>query len=295
MGGVAVPYLKLSDDFTEDARILTAGPLPAWLHLSALSYCARAMSDGFVPSGQLRRLADVDHPQQLAEVLVRVGLWVPAIGGWQVPDYLGKHGNHSRAEIEEYRAQKAEQMRRSRARRDRRTAAPVTRHVTGNKPATLPVSSEAVPPPAPAPTPAPTPVNQPLPLPPLPLSSSSTGPLHPDCEDVDLLLLDQLIDLFAGQDDGNYGNFGRDARYYAERGGVDPDNPAIPLAGLVYDLMRGGIGMERSAARRMVLAQPDAVADWLNNPDRWERARNPAGLLRARLDPHMQTREEQHG
>lgn len=292
-----MPWLQLSDDHSDDTRILTVGPLAAWLHTCALVYCAKAMTDGFIPTGQLRRLADLDNAPALAEVLVRVGLWQPAVGGWMVPDYLGKHGNNSRAQIEEYREKKRTEIaNRRRGRKQLQVNAP-PKLPANVFPGTSVERSTAVPPPAPAPAPAPTPVNQPLPLPPLPLSSSTAhGPLHPDCEDVNLLLLDDLVSFFEISDeDGGYGRFGRDAYELARRSGVEPDDPAVPLADLVYTLMRSGIGMERGTARRMVLAQPREVADWLANPDRWERARNPAGLLRARLDPDMQTRKEHHG
>lgn len=297
-----MPYLMLSDDHSDDTRILSAGPLAAWLHTCALVYCAKAMSDGFIPSGQLRRLADVDHAQQLAEILVRVGLWSPAVGGWQIPDYLGRHANHSRAQIDEYRAKKAEQMAQSRARRERK--APVTGNRGGNLPGTFPANDRSVTREVPAPAPAPTPhLNQPLPLPPLPMSSS-TAPRYiaPGYEDVDLLLLRDLTTVFLEQHEiGRLHSYRGAPTAIATGAGLDPEHdPAhartVEVAVLTVAQMDEGIGMERRDAERIALAQPAAVADWLNNPDRWERARNPAGLLRARLDPTLQQqRKEQPG
>lgn len=286
-----MPYLMLSDDHSDDPRVIAAGPLAAWLHTAGLIYCAKAMTDGHIPSGQLRRLADVDNAGELAAILVRVGLWVPALGGWQLPDYLGRHGNHSKAEIADYRERKRIAMAKQReAQARQREARQRGRPVTGNIPATLPERSGDVPAPAPAPDP-----HQhhtlPLPLPPMAISSSTRGPIHPDVEGTDLLLLDDLTRLFEEQDrDGNYGTWHRTAPTLAQRAGVEPDDPAVALADLVYRLIR--IGMERGAARRLALAQPNEVADWLDHPERWEKANNPPGLLRARIEQQPQERKE---
>lgn len=279
-----MPWLKLSDDHADDPRILAAGPLAAWLHTCGLVYCARHLTDGHIPAGQVRRLADVDNAGELVEVLVRLRLWQKAAGGYFIPDFCGRHGNNTRAEVEAYRAQKRAAI------ADRRARKKQARQVF---PGTGEERSPDVPPPAPAPDPAPSPT--PLPLPPLALSSSSAR-VHPDLADLDLLLLDQLTGLMQ-QDDDRGARWGPPvyAETVATRSGADPRRPEVWVADLVMALRRPPIGMEPAVARRMALAQPDAVADWLEHPERWERAKNPAGLLRARIGEQAPTTKERSG
>lgn len=271
-----MPWLKLSDDHADDPRILAAGPAAAWLHTCALVYCARHLTDGHLPAGQVRRLADVDNAGELVEVLLRLRLWETAVGGYMIPDFLGRHGNSTRAEVEDFRSKKRDQMAASRSRSKKAPKVlPVTRQVTSRQ------RGEDVPPPAPTPAPAPYPVTSPLPLPPIALSSS-TAPRHPEFTGADLLLLDQLTSLMQ-QDDDTGRRFGGPvgAAEVAQRSGADPARDEVWLAQLVMDLRR--VGMEPAVARRMALAQPHAVDDWITHPERWERANNPAGLLRARI------------
>lgn len=81
-------WVKIDDQFPDHPKVVAAGPLASWMYVCGLSYCARFLTDGFIPAAQIRRLADVDGATQLAETLVRVGLWEHAEGGYQVHDYL---------------------------------------------------------------------------------------------------------------------------------------------------------------------------------------------------------------
>lgn len=81
-------WLKLDDAFADHPKVMAAGPLASWLHVCGLLYCSRLLTDGFIPAGQVRKLADVDDAIGLAEQLVAVGLWDVADGGYQVHDYL---------------------------------------------------------------------------------------------------------------------------------------------------------------------------------------------------------------
>lgn len=81
-------WLRLDDAFADHPKIVAAGPLAGWLHVCGLLYSARLLTDGFIPAGQVRKLADVDAPLDLAEQLCRVGLWEACEGGYQIHDYL---------------------------------------------------------------------------------------------------------------------------------------------------------------------------------------------------------------
>ncbi len=80
-------WVKLDDQFADHPKVLSAGPVAAWLWVCGLAYCARYLTDGLIPTSALKKLADVEDPQSLAAKLVEVGLWDEAEGGWMVHDY----------------------------------------------------------------------------------------------------------------------------------------------------------------------------------------------------------------
>ena len=82
-------WVRLADDFTDHPKVVAAGPLASWLYVCGLTYANRYLTDGFVPAGQVRRMADVDDAMGLAERLVKVGLWEPVEGGYRIHDYHG--------------------------------------------------------------------------------------------------------------------------------------------------------------------------------------------------------------
>lgn len=81
-------WVKLDDQFTDHPKVIEAGPMASWLFVCGLTYCARLLTDGFIPSGQVRKLADLDGAPDLATHLVTVGLWERCEGGFLVHDYL---------------------------------------------------------------------------------------------------------------------------------------------------------------------------------------------------------------
>lgn len=80
-------WVKLDDGFTEHIKLERAGPLAGWLHVCALCYCARQLSDGRIPKSKALRLADVPKPSALAAKLVEVGLWEEDGEDYVVHDY----------------------------------------------------------------------------------------------------------------------------------------------------------------------------------------------------------------
>jgi hypothetical protein len=73
--------------------------------------------------------------------------------------------------------------------------------------------------------------------------------------------------------------------HLADSLGIDRSHPVVEIAGLAAGLADQGV--EPAVARRLALANPAKVGDWLDHPERWEKAQNPAGLLvkRLREDP----------
>lgn len=83
-----MPWIRLDDQFPDHPKVVEAGPLASWLYVCGIGYCNRLLTDGFIPSGQVRKLADVDNAGDLVKCLVAVGLWDEAEGGYQVHDFL---------------------------------------------------------------------------------------------------------------------------------------------------------------------------------------------------------------
>ncbi len=81
-------WAKLDDRFADHPKIVSAGPLASWLYVCGLCYAAQYSTDGLIPPSQLRKLADVDNAQELAERLVEVGLWERVDGGFLIHDFL---------------------------------------------------------------------------------------------------------------------------------------------------------------------------------------------------------------
>lgn len=80
-------WIKIDDQFADHPKVLQAGPLASWLYVCGLTYSGRYLTDGWVPTAQVRKLADVDDALGLAARLVAVGLWEPVDGGYQIHDY----------------------------------------------------------------------------------------------------------------------------------------------------------------------------------------------------------------
>lgn len=84
-----MPWVKLTDNWYDDPAIVEAGDDGGWLWVTALSWSARNLTDGHVPSRQLSRLTTLTDPPTVAARLVDLGLFeVDAErGGWIVANY----------------------------------------------------------------------------------------------------------------------------------------------------------------------------------------------------------------
>jgi len=101
-----VAWVKLSDTFAEDPRLDRAGPLALALHVAALCWCNRQLTDGLIPRATVRRLLDLDAPDDVAGRLVDAELWEETADGYQLLGYLDDQP--SRVKVLARRAQKAE-------------------------------------------------------------------------------------------------------------------------------------------------------------------------------------------
>lgn len=99
-------WVRLEDTFPEHPKIDAAGGDAGWLHVCALAYCNRNLTDGFIAQARIGRLSDRKSPAQLAQRLVDVGLWEPCDSGWVIHDYL--HYNPSKEQVDAQRAARSE-------------------------------------------------------------------------------------------------------------------------------------------------------------------------------------------
>ena len=83
-----MPWLRVDDGFADHPKVVQAGSDAAWMDVCGMCYAARYLTDGFVPTKQVPKLTDKPNPDELAQILVDVGLWEPRPGGFQIHDYL---------------------------------------------------------------------------------------------------------------------------------------------------------------------------------------------------------------
>lgn len=99
-----MPYLNLDDGFTEHIKVDVLSHGAFRLHTSGLCYCARELTDGFVPKNRVTRLMPDYKPSFLAE-LTETLMWIPNKRGYDIHDYL--EWNKSREWWEAEKARKA--------------------------------------------------------------------------------------------------------------------------------------------------------------------------------------------
>lgn len=94
-----MPWVRIDDHFPDHPKVVSAGPIAAWLFVAGLCYCNRFLTNGFIPINQIDRLVPLDErrdvsesPQQLTKRLVSLALWTETtkkgVRGVLVHDYL---------------------------------------------------------------------------------------------------------------------------------------------------------------------------------------------------------------
>jgi hypothetical protein len=97
-------WARLDDAILDNPKIIAAGPLGFALHVAAITWCARNLTDGLIPKRRVPQLLDIPSlqvsettkvrvlhaltPDDLAADLERIGLWHDRGENWEVHDYL---------------------------------------------------------------------------------------------------------------------------------------------------------------------------------------------------------------
>lgn len=80
-------WVRLEDTFCEHPKVETLADLPFRLHVKAICYANRNLTDGFIPTVAARAMGGPRH-KSASHALVSAGLWELARGGFRIHDYL---------------------------------------------------------------------------------------------------------------------------------------------------------------------------------------------------------------
>lgn len=97
-------YVLLDEGFSENPKITSLTDKAYRLHVTALNYCGRNLTNGAISELALKKtgaISKIARPKTVVKQLVSAGLWHPNGDGWTIHDYL--EYNPSRAEIEKKR------------------------------------------------------------------------------------------------------------------------------------------------------------------------------------------------
>lgn len=94
-------WLRFDDQFPIHRKVSGLSDAAFRLHVSAIFWCARNLTDGVVPEEDLDDVsARVRTPQRFVPELVKRGVWEPVENGWQIHDYLDFQWSKIRVEQE---------------------------------------------------------------------------------------------------------------------------------------------------------------------------------------------------
>lgn len=107
-------WLRIDDTFPEHPKVVGLDASTKWLHVCALAYASRNLTDGYIPAGALRGLGGT---KRMVTALVDAGLWEGYDAGgdpanYLIHDYLDY--NRSRKDVEEEREAARKRMKRAR-------------------------------------------------------------------------------------------------------------------------------------------------------------------------------------
>ena len=91
-------WLRLSDTFPEDPRWEVAGAEAMALHIAAMAYCSRNLTDGVIPRTRAVRLLALDDPHAVITALVKHGFWAEQGDTYLLVNYLTDQWTRERIE-----------------------------------------------------------------------------------------------------------------------------------------------------------------------------------------------------
>ncbi len=146
-------WVRIDDRFDEHPKVSRVGPLGMAMHVAALCYCNRNLTDGFVPRAVAKRLVDTegvvvdDEPVDwwwVVKALLDAGMWTNEDGGYRIHDF--HDFQPSKAAVEDGRAKTAERVKRHRERQRNDAGNAVTNALVTPAPEPGPVPTNPTPP-----------------------------------------------------------------------------------------------------------------------------------------------------
>src|SRR6266545_3279057 len=101
-------WVRFDDMFPIHRKVGALSDAAFRLHVEAVCWCARHLTDGVVSSTDLAQVTRTRKPQRLVTELVRSGAWREAADGWQIHDYLEYQPSRSKVTVQ--RQAKAERQ-----------------------------------------------------------------------------------------------------------------------------------------------------------------------------------------
>jgi hypothetical protein len=152
-------WVKLDDQFPIHRKVGALSDAAFRLHVEALCWSARNLTDGRIETEELRTVTRIGRPERYATELVRWGAWRETDTGWEIHDYLDYQQSRSKVLATRKQRSKAGKVGGTRSGEARRGAKkaparhgkPAGQTPQGSKPEanTKQVASRSVEPPAP--------------------------------------------------------------------------------------------------------------------------------------------------
>jgi hypothetical protein len=80
-------WTKLSDSFTDELDDANLSPEAAILHVAALCYCNRLLTDGRIRKKQAQRLYSLDDPAAAIQALIDAGYWTETETDYEIVNF----------------------------------------------------------------------------------------------------------------------------------------------------------------------------------------------------------------
>lgn len=109
-------WLRIDDSFVTHPKVVSLSDKAFRLHVAALCYCARHLTDGVITPAALLTLshaASITRPSRVHDQLVSAGLWEPVDNCWRIHDWAD--WNPTADQVRAQRSAAKERMRRIRS------------------------------------------------------------------------------------------------------------------------------------------------------------------------------------
>ena len=104
-------WVRLSDTFADEPRWETLGAEAMALHVAALCYCNRNLTDGVLPRSRAERLLAASNSPAIVDALITAGLWIDNNNGdVEIVNYLNEQPSREKVEAERERWRLSKQM-----------------------------------------------------------------------------------------------------------------------------------------------------------------------------------------